>query len=79
MREMSDVAAMPAKRERMRHVDTLRAIAALLVVWVHAVHAFARVNPATAEHGNWFIGAVSRIDVGHVALYGISDGQGVVH
>jgi peptidoglycan/LPS O-acetylase OafA/YrhL len=68
MREGLDVAGAPLHRERMRHVDTLRAIAALLVVWLHAVHAFSRVNPETAEHGNWFIAAVSRIDVGHLGV-----------
>ena len=68
MQEESPIAGVPANRERMRHVDTLRAIAALLVVWLHAVHAFARVNPETAERGNLFISAVSRIDVGHIGV-----------
>ena len=68
MREGLDVAGAPAHRERMRYVDTLRAIAALLVVWLHSVHAFSRVNPETAEHGNWFIAASSRIDIGHIGV-----------
>lgn len=59
-------AAPPANRDRLRYIDTLRAIAALLVVWLHSVAAFGRVNPAVGH--NAYIDAVARVDVGHVGV-----------
>jgi len=59
-------AAPPANRDRLRYIDTLRAIAALLVVWLHSVQAFGRVNPATGR--NWYIDTVANVDVGHVGV-----------
>lgn len=56
----------PANRDRLRYIDTLRAIAALLVVWLHSVQTLARVNPATGR--NWYIDTVALIDVGHVGV-----------
>ena len=59
-------AAPPANRDRLRYIDTLRAIAALLVVWLHSVQAFGRVNPATGR--NWYIDTVASVDIGHVGV-----------
>ena len=59
-------AAPPANRDRLRYIDTLRAIAALLVVWLHSVQAFGRVNPASGR--NWYIDTVANVDVGHVGV-----------
>jgi peptidoglycan/LPS O-acetylase OafA/YrhL len=59
-------AAPPANRDRLRYIDTLRAIAALLVVWLHSVQTLARVNPETGR--NAYIATIDRIDVGHVGV-----------
>jgi peptidoglycan/LPS O-acetylase OafA/YrhL len=55
-----------ANRDRLRYIDTLRAIAALLVVWLHSVQTFGRVNPATGR--DWYIDTVANVDVGHVGV-----------
>src|SRR5690349_14535879 len=59
-------AAPPANRDRFRYIDTLRAIAALLVVWLHSVQTLARVNPETGR--NAYIDLIDRLDVGHVGV-----------
>jgi peptidoglycan/LPS O-acetylase OafA/YrhL len=59
-------AAPPANRDRLRYIDTLRAVAALLVVWLHSVQTLARVNPQTGR--NAYIDLIDRIDVGHVGV-----------
>ncbi|MET0231289.1 MAG: acyltransferase [Rhodanobacteraceae bacterium] len=59
-------ATPPANRDRLRYIDTLRAVAALLVVWLHSVQAFARVNPDSK--GSWLIDAQRTLDVGHVGV-----------
>ena len=60
---------LPAPRaERLRYVDALRAIAALLVVWLHTIAAFGRVSPETQATGGWFRAVVANVDVGHVGV-----------
>jgi peptidoglycan/LPS O-acetylase OafA/YrhL len=59
-------AATPAQRDRLRYIDTLRGVAALLVVWLHSVQTLARVNPETGR--NAYINLIDRLDVGHVGV-----------
>jgi len=59
-------ATLPARRDRLRYIDTLRGIAALLVVWLHSVQTLARVNPQTGH--NAYIDLIEQIDVGHVGV-----------
>ena len=56
------------RAERLRYVDALRAIAALLVVWLHAIAAFGRISPETQATGGWFRAVVANVDVGHVGV-----------
>jgi peptidoglycan/LPS O-acetylase OafA/YrhL len=54
--------------ERMRYIDTLRAVAALLVVWLHAAGTFNRVGSEATQDHSWFTTWPSRIDVGHIGV-----------
>ena len=56
----------PTDAVRLRHIDTLRGVAALLVVWLHASGNFSLVNP-DAAHG-WFVTIPGSFDVGHVGV-----------
>ena len=59
----------PARNaERMRYIDALRAVAALLVVWLHAAGMFGRINPHAEPSGNWLAFVPDRIDVGHIGV-----------
>ena len=60
--------AAPPRAERLRFIDALRAIAALLVVWLHAIAAFGRLSPEAAATGGWFRAIVANVDVGHVGV-----------
>ncbi len=65
--ETSPVASI-RNAERMRYIDTLRAVAALLVVWLHAAGMFNRIGPETAQDHRWFTAWPGRIDVGHIGV-----------
>ena len=52
----------------MRYIDALRAIAALLVVWLHAAGTFARTSPETERSGGWLYSTIAYIDVGHIGV-----------
>ena len=54
--------------ERMRYIDTLRAVAALLVVWLHSAAIFGRINTHTPAPDNWLAIVPDRIDVGHIGV-----------
>ena len=54
--------------ERLRYIDALRAIAALLVVWLHAAATFPMSSPQTAATGRAFVAIPSAVDVGHVGV-----------
>jgi peptidoglycan/LPS O-acetylase OafA/YrhL len=62
-------AAVPSPQPgRLRYIDALRAIAALLVVWLHTVAAFGRLSSETEGGGGWLRAAVANVDVGHVGV-----------
>ena len=53
---------------RLRYVDALRGIAALLVVWLHVANIYRSLSPATAAHVHWLNDFVSTIDIGRVGV-----------
>ena len=60
---------MPAT-DRFPHLDSLRAVAALLVVWTHSAELFGRV-----PGGSWLLDVSNRYDLGRmgvVAFFGVS-------
>jgi peptidoglycan/LPS O-acetylase OafA/YrhL len=65
-------ASLPTARlintERLRYIDALRAIAALLVAWLHAVYAFKRIADESGAGGGWLAAPLSAVDVGHVGV-----------
>jgi peptidoglycan/LPS O-acetylase OafA/YrhL len=54
--------------ERLRYIDALRGIAALLVVWLHAAATFAMASAETAATGGAFVAIPGYIDVGHIGV-----------
>ncbi len=62
--------ALPAtlSNERLRYIDALRGIAALLVVWLHAASTFSMTSPETAATGGAFAAIPGFIDVGHIGV-----------
>ena len=65
---MTDTLPAPVASERLRYIDSLRAIAALLVVWLHAAATFPMTSPVTAATGGAFVAIPGFIDVGHVGV-----------
>lgn len=63
--------AVPSVRStepRLRHIDALRAIAALLVVWLHVGDAFVRFDPRGIAAGNLLYLIPKSIDVGRIGV-----------
>ena len=58
----------PPSSERLRYIDALRGIAALLVVWLHAAATFSMTSPETAATGGVFAAIPGFIDVGHIGV-----------
>jgi peptidoglycan/LPS O-acetylase OafA/YrhL len=59
-----------SSQERYAHIDSLRAVAALLVVWTHAAEMFAPL-----AGGSWLVDVSSRYNLGRmgvVAFFGVS-------
>ena len=54
--------------ERLRYIDALRAVAALLVAWLHSVYAFKRIADEGGAGGGWLAAPLSAVDVGHVGV-----------
>jgi peptidoglycan/LPS O-acetylase OafA/YrhL len=61
-------AARPLEPARMRYIDALRGIAALLVVWLHAASTFSRTSVETEKSGGWLYWVVAHVDVGHIGV-----------
>ena len=66
--ETSPLAAQLHDTERLRYIDALRAIAALLVAWLHAVYAFKRIADEGGAGGGWLAAPLSAVDVGHIGV-----------
>lgn len=52
----------------MRHIDALRAIAALLVVCLHVTQSYAGIGPAGQTPGRWMADLTQGLDVGRVGV-----------
>lgn len=57
-----------AEGRRLRHVDALRAVAALLVLWRHVADFFVQADPSGNAGGRWLQVIADKADVGHVGV-----------
>jgi len=64
----SGAQAAPAITSRMRYIDSLRAIAALLVLWLHVSESFHRISPATEAKSRWLYELGSSVDLGRIGV-----------
>ncbi|MEO7326373.1 MAG: acyltransferase [Dokdonella sp.] len=53
---------------RLRHIDALRALAALLVVWRHVADFFVQADPSGNAGGHWMQVVADKADVGHIGV-----------
>lgn len=53
---------------RLRFIDTLRGVAALLVVWMHVSQCYVGVQPESAVRGRWLYDAAQDFDVGRIGV-----------
>ncbi|HEX5123848.1 MAG TPA: acyltransferase [Rhodanobacteraceae bacterium] len=58
----------PAGGVRLRYIDALRGIAALLVLWLHVASTYRALSPATAAHGRWISDFAADIDIGRIGV-----------
>ena len=60
--------AAPGPVSRLRHIDALRAIAALLVVWLHVSETYVRLDASGRLGGYWLYDIAKSIDVGRIGV-----------
>lgn len=60
--------APSADGRRLRHIDALRAIAALLVLWRHVADFFVQADPSGNAGGRWLQVLAEKADVGHIGV-----------
>jgi peptidoglycan/LPS O-acetylase OafA/YrhL len=61
-------AMIPAEDRRLRHIDALRALAALLVLWRHVADVFAQADPTGASGGGWLRSLADNLEVGQIGV-----------
>lgn len=64
--QCADVDRAP-HNSRLRYIDALRAIAALLVVWLHVGESYVQLDPVGAN-GHWLYAFAQSIDVGRIGV-----------
>ena len=57
-----------AAGSRLRYIDALRGIAALLVQWLHVANSYRALSHETAAHVRWLNDFVSEIDIGRIGV-----------
>lgn len=55
-------------KPRLRHIDALRAIAALLVVWLHVTQRYVGVDGAATASGHWLYDVAQNFDFGRIGV-----------
>jgi peptidoglycan/LPS O-acetylase OafA/YrhL len=53
---------------RLRYIDSLRAIAALLVVWLHVTQSYVKLDGEAVIGGHWLYDIAQNLDVGRVGI-----------
>jgi peptidoglycan/LPS O-acetylase OafA/YrhL len=53
---------------RFSHIDALRGIAALLVIWLHVSEIFVHLSPETEAHGTAFYNVARAVDFGRIGV-----------
>ncbi|GAA0704071.1 acyltransferase [Dokdonella soli] len=53
---------------RLRHIDALRAIAALLVLWRHVADIYVHADPSGMAGGRWLRAIADSVDVGRIGV-----------
>ena len=57
-----------SSRGRLRFIDTLRGLAALLVVWMHVAQCYVGLQPEHAIRGRWVYEVAQNLDVGRIGV-----------
>lgn len=60
--------AAPGPASRLRHIDALRAIAALLVVWLHVSETYVQLDASGRVGGYWLYDIAKSIDAGRIGV-----------
>jgi len=71
MEERQQAAAtgsISASGPRLRYIDALRGIAALLVLWLHVANSYHALSAQTATQARWLNDFVSQIDIGRIGV-----------
>jgi len=55
-------------RQRLAHIDSLRGIAAFLVIWNHVTETFVKLSPAVAEKGTWMADIALEANFGRIGV-----------
>jgi peptidoglycan/LPS O-acetylase OafA/YrhL len=57
-----------APAQRLRHIDALRGIAALLVLWMHVAERYVTLGGGHAIGGRWLFESAQAVDVGRIGV-----------